>query len=105
MIATNSRYDFMKDSQVKDIDNSIYPDVLSLNYNTFIPREPLTPHEMNDEEVTRVWKLMKDYYGVALWDDIVLTLNGVPHRNLLAERFVIFLPALQDITGSFKKEK
>ena len=42
-------------------------------------------------------------YNECAYDDLVLTLNGVPHKNFLRAGDAIYLPELQDIKRSFAK--
>jgi len=99
-----SRYDFMKAGSVKDTeDGSFYPDVLTLNYNTFSAKNTLTPVELTDIDLEKFWWTVQKRYGTAELDDIVLTLNGVAHKNFLKEGDTIFLPAVNDIETSFKE--
>lgn len=99
-----SRYDFMTDSSVKDTeDGSYYPDVLSLNFNTFKAASALTPLELTDIAIEKFWWTIQKQYGTAEYDDIVLTLNGISHRNFLVEGNILFIPSVADIENSFKR--
>ena len=98
-----SRYDFMTESTQLDIDGSHYPDPLSLNYNGFDPKTALTPIELDDESIRYFWWTTYKVYKTAEYDDLVLTLNGVPHKNFLVEDQVIYFPAITDFQKSFMK--
>ncbi len=97
-----TRYDYMKESSVRDTeDGAFYPDVLTLNLNTFTATEALIPIELTDIDIDKFWWTVQKQYGTAELDDIVLTLNGVTHRNFLEEGQIIFIPAKRDIESSF----
>jgi hypothetical protein len=99
-----SRYDFMDASVVRDTeDNSVYPDPLTLNYNTFKLGNKPRMLELTSSDVDSIWMLIAQHYGTAEYDDMVLTLNGVPHRNLLTEGSILFIPDIKDIETSFRK--
>lgn len=101
-----TRYDFMKQSSVQDTeDKGYYPDVLSLNLNTFKATQALTPKELTDIDIEKFWWTTHKVYGTAEYDDIVLSLNGIPHRNFLKEGSIIFFPAISDIEISLKGSK
>lgn len=99
-----TRYDFMKAGSVKDEDGAYYPDVLTLNYNVFTARQALTPIELTDVDIDKFWWTTQKVLGTAEYDDVVLTLNGVPHRNFLEEGQIIFFPAVSDIESSFGEQ-
>lgn len=102
-----SRYNYMTESNYgfdSVIDDS-YPDPLSLNYLKFNIQSGIPPMVKNIDltNVQRFWKLPIEVYGKAELDDIVLTLNGVEHRNFLEVGDTILFPAEQDIDSSFRK--
>lgn len=99
-----SRYDFMTESVVLDTDFGTFPDVLSLNYNGFKASQALEAIELNDAEIEKFWWTVEKRYGTAEFDDMVLTLNGISHKNFLKEGDIIFIPARVDIFSSFSKE-
>lgn len=94
-----SRYNAMKPSSQKDIDNQPYPDVLSLDFNAFNISIP--PFQFFTTETIR----HKPYLAFArLWgaktaegDDIVLTINNVPHKDLITEGNLIIVPVIRDV--------
>ena len=42
-------------------------------------------------------------YGTRDYEDVVLTLNNIPHKNFLLEFDSIYYPDLSDIKKSFSK--
>lgn len=93
-------------SVVDEVSGSAYPDPLSLNYLNFNWGENLPKKDiMRDNKIIFFWKEAEMCYGEAAWDDIVLTLNGVSHRNFLQVGDVIYFPTSADIKKSFKKER
>lgn len=101
-MATLSRYDFMTEGNTKDEKSgSYYPDPLSLNYLNL--RMSSVPYKdiMDEEKIIHFWNEASSYYQVVGYDDIVLTLNGIPHKNFLNPGDVVYFPALEDIRSSF----
>ena len=102
-----SRYDYMTESDYgfdTTIDDS-YPDPLSLNYLKFNIQSGIPPvlETMNLSNIQRFWKLSQKAYGKVELDDIVLTLNGIEHRNFLKVGDKVMFPSEQDIDNSFRK--
>jgi len=105
-MATNSRYDFMKEGAVIDeITESAWPDPLTLNYHDFeistLPSEDI----LSDSKIMFLWMEAERIYGKACWDDMVLTLNGIPHKNFLNAGDKLYFPSENDIIKSFTKER
>lgn len=106
MDITKSRYDFMKDGVVADeITGSFYPDPLSLNYSDFSMSSVPVKNTMSEKKIIFLWKEAESLYGSPCWDDIVLTLNGIPHKNFLNVGDDLFFPSENDILISFNKER
>lgn len=102
----NSRYNFMEESVVADeVSKSAYPDPLTLNYLNFKLNSTPARDVMTDTKIIYFWKEAENQYGSACWDDIVLTLNGVSHKNLLRQGDVVYFPNLDDIKTSFTKSR
>lgn len=100
-----SRYDYMVDGQVVDIDNEYFPDPLSLNYVAFEPTQPMDPVDLSTEGIKKFWWVVQRTYGEpSFLDDIILTLNGALHRNFLKEGDILFIPIKDDIENSFSKD-
>lgn len=102
-----SRYDFMIDGSVKDsVTGNYYPDPLSLNYLTLsissggIKRM----NNLSDNDILFLWERVSQYYGEPEWDDIVLTVNNIPHINLLKAGEDLILPSEGSIIRSYQKE-
>lgn len=100
-----SRYDFMSDGEVKDAQGRNYPDPLSLNYLNIKLSEKPIKSVLTESDVVSFWDKTAKIYGAAQLDDIVLTVNGVPHRNLLNNGDTIIFPSAKDIKRSFSKER
>lgn len=97
-----TRYDFMRQGVVQDIDRSFYPDVLSLNYNLFTATQALDPVTLDSNQIKRFWLVGQSFYGTEMLEDIPLTLNGVLHKNHLKEGDTLFFPAMDDVINSFE---
>lgn len=101
----STRYDFMKVGNSQDSKTgSYYPDPLSLNYVNFNMTSIPYQDVMSEEKIRFFWKETCEVYGSAIFDDVVLTLNGIPHKNLLNPGDKILFPSVQDITSSYSKE-
>lgn len=101
-----SRYDYMEASKVKDeISNDYFPDVLSLNYLNFKMSDIPNKDIMSDDKINLFWREAYNYYGTCQYDDIVLTLNGIAHKNFLKSGDVIYFPKVSDINSSFAKDR
>ncbi len=94
----------MKPSVVADeIDQDFYPDPLTLNYHAFELRDTVFAVELTDVNILQFWKLVHAYYGTPEYDDVVLGLNNIAHKNFLMPGDVIYIPSYADIERSFKK--
>lgn len=99
-----SRYNFMKASIEEDsVDQNNYPDPLTLNYHEFELKEGVEAIELRDVDILQFWNLIHKKYGTAEYDDIVLELNNIPHKNFLNPGDVIYIPSVRDIERSFIK--
>lgn len=78
-----SRYDFMSDSDVRDIDNENYYDPLSVTYNDVQFTKAPPAYRVKDADITKPWLLMNAQYGRQDMDDVLLTLNGIPYIGSL----------------------
>lgn len=83
--------------------DDVYPDPLSLNYLNFSITSGNMPvsQKLNMSNIQRLWKIPIQLYGRAELDDIVLTLNGVEHRNFLQVGDELLFPDEVDIDRSF----
>lgn len=93
----------MKEGNVLDeVTQTTYPDPLSLNYASLRLEKDIPSQDvMSGNRITFFWKEAEKFYGVAGYDDIVLSLNNIPHRNFLNEGDTIYFPDLEDIKNSF----
>lgn len=99
-----SRYDYMGEGKTRDaITGSYYPDPLTLKYDklelTSVPLKDV----MSTTKIKFLWKEAQSYYGNPHLDDMVLTLNGVPHKNFLKPKDILYFPTEEDIQTSFSK--
>lgn len=99
-----SRYDFMKVSENNEENSQdFYPDPLTLNYHSFELRDGVEAVILNDADILQFWKFIHKKYGSSEYDDIVLGLNNIAHKNFLNPGDVIYIPSKRDIERSFKK--
>lgn len=102
----NSRYSFMTEGSVADeVSKSAYPDPLSLNYLNLDLRSVPVRDKMTDSKIIYFWKEAENQYGAPCWDDIVLTVNSVSHKNFLRQGDIVYFPSSSDITTSFNKSR
>jgi hypothetical protein len=97
-----SRYDMMTSSNTSDIDNQPFPDVLSVDFNSFKYTQPPYQVEPNDSLEKVPYVTASALYGVAAYEDIVFMINNVPHVSLLDNFDIIKFPVLVDIVAFMK---
>ena len=101
-----NRYDFMRPGVVKDEQSgNNFPDPLSLNYLDIKISDRPVSVTLTEQDTMHFWNVANNVYGASHLDDIVLTLNGVPHYNLLETKDTLYFPSETDIARSFKKER
>ncbi len=99
-----SRYDFMQPGNVRDESSfDYYPDPLTLNFHTFTLKEPLEALQLTDSDITKFWWAIHKRYGTAEYDDVILGLNNIAHKNFMKEGDIIYIPSVADIEQSFAK--
>lgn len=96
-----SRYQYMSASSVKDENQNNFPDPLSLNYNNISISKKPDIIFANEGDIKYLWRTTNKVYGTPALDDVVLTLNGYPHKNFLKEGDPIIFPSADDIRTSF----
>lgn len=95
-----SRYKYMSSSIYQDEDGDYFPDPTSINYNDLVASN-ITPIEMTELTCEKVWTLLPTLFGDYIFDDILLSLNRIPHRNMLKPGDIIFSPTVGDIRDTF----
>lgn len=95
-----SRYTYMTQSVYQDIDGDFFPDPTTLNYNNLIAKNIKTI-ELTEITCEKFWIILPTLYGNYELDDILLSINRIPHRNMLRPGDIIFAPTLKDIRESF----
>ena len=101
-MTTYSRYDFMKEGLAQDeVIGSNYPDPLSINYHNIQPTTAIKDR-LTESKIMTFWKEVYDIYGVCGYDDIILTINGVPHKNLLETGDIIYFPDKEYLISKLK---
>lgn len=99
-----SRYDYMQDSDVTDIDNEKFPDPLSATYNDVQFTQVPIQYVIKDKDITKFWLLMKEQYGVQEMDDVLLNINGIPYLGSLRPGNTLFLVDYNDLSN-FNEQK
>lgn len=100
-----SRYDFMKPSTVRDeATGDFYPDPLTLNYHSFVLQDPPTAVQLSTSQIEFFWRTTEEQLGAAELDDVVLSLNGIAHKNFLTEGTTVYFPSRRDLESSFRKK-
>jgi hypothetical protein len=80
-----SRYDIMIDSitGIDPIDQQVYPDPLVIDYAKFQYNEPPYIVDIDERLQTYPYIITNSLYQVAAYDDIIFSINNIPHRSLL----------------------
>ena len=92
-----SRYDLMKQSEVKDAHGNNYPDVLTLNIGKPYFNNPLRKTEVTQQYVTKPYMLTYDEYGICYFDDILYWLNGVSYPFEMQVGETLHIPSFADL--------
>lgn len=99
-----NRYDFMSESSVVDEKTGTYfPDPLTLDYGSFTMSQRPDKEYLVDDKINYFWRTYMEEYGTRDYEDVVLTLNNIPHKNFLMEHSTIYYPDLADVRKSFSK--
>ena len=85
-----SRYDYMKESSVVDIDNENYPDPLSVTYNDIQFTQMPTFQKVTEGDLNKFWLYMYKNYGMVDSDDVLLNINGIPYIGTMNPGDIIF---------------
>ena len=100
MALAGSRYGLMADTNNIDgegVSSDTYPDVLTYfekleGFNQGIPLQ----YEATQLFIQRPYIIMYSYYGIAAFEDLVLTLNNIPYISTLEEGDMVYIPDKQD---------
>lgn len=98
-----SRYSFMKASTYRDIDGNFFPNPASVNFNN-LQASKTTPIELTEYSCEKFWIVPHNLYNVFEFDDVLLSINKIPHKNFLKPGDVLIAPRLEDIEVSFSEE-
>lgn len=81
----NSRYDYMRPSDVMDIDGEFFPDPLTINYQRVLNTTDELPisYALNLYDLKKLWLSYYKQTSSVDMDDILYTVNGIPHVGLL----------------------
>ena len=96
----------MTPSKVFDeVDGEAYPDPLSVKYvNSQLSSLP-EKHTVSILDIEKFWLFMQNNYGVSQYDDILLTLNGVPYIGSLEPGDVIYKISMNDLKNFNAQKK
>ena len=90
-------------SVMDEVSHSYYPDPLSLNYlNLSLSSVPIKD-TMSDSKIIYFWNEAATIYNIMGYDDIVLTINGISHKNFLKPGDMIYFPSFEDMNNSYRK--
>lgn len=92
-----SRYDFMEESKVVDIDNENYFDPLSVSYNDVQFTKVPPQSQVKDGDITKFWLYMKNNYNIQEMDDILLNINAIPYLGSLRPGDALYLVDINDL--------
>lgn len=97
----DSRYQYMKASSVRDINQNNFPDPLSINYNNIsLSKKPEILY-IEESDIKYFWMVSNKIYGAPELEDVALSLNGYSHKNFLEEGDPVIFPDKEDIKASF----
>lgn len=97
----DSRYQYMKASAVRDVNQNNFPDPLSLNYNGIsLSKKPEILY-VEESDIRYLWMVSNKIYGEPELEDVTLSLNGYSHKNFLEEGDPVIFPDKEDIKASF----
>ena len=97
----DSRYQYMKASAVRDVNQNNFPDPLSLNYNGIsLSKKPEILY-VEESDIRYLWMVSNKIYGAPELEDVALSLNGYSHKNFLEEGDPGRVPDKEDIKASF----
>jgi hypothetical protein len=100
-----SRYDFLQEGQVLDIDQQTYPDPLTINYNNGSLTKLPTEYRITSRDLSKWWIFMWEQYQMNEMDDVFLNINGVKYVMDMKPNDVIYKIVPEDIEGYLKNKK
>jgi hypothetical protein len=75
-----SKYDLMTESEYKDPNGNVYPDLATFPINSFKPTTRAIDYQLSEYDILYFYKLIYDFYGdFNFYDDITLWLNDIPY--------------------------
>ena len=88
-----SRYDFMRPSNVEDIDGKQFPDPLTINYQSIIDGAPMLPDaiQIRRPDLKRLWVRYYKETDRTDMDDVIYSANGIEHVGVLEPEDTIYL--------------
>lgn len=84
-----------------DTDNQVWPDPLSVDYTSFTATQAPFVIPTDDRLQHFPYLVMFTLYQQAMYDDIVMMLNNVPHLSKVQQRDSIQAPTFSDLTQFF----
>lgn len=108
----NSIFNLMLDGKVRDEKiRRPYKDVLTLDLSRFEHTQRPFEHTLTLPDLHRPDLLMYKYYSLAMYDDIVMLINGIGHLkdkdsegNYIHLGKTIYIPVLQDVEAFYVNE-
>ena len=101
-----SRYDFMSPGSVVDeVTGNIFPDPISFNYLALKVSETPQRMVMSETDPMFFWDVVNSIYDKPELDDIILTINGISHKNFLKAGDTVLFPSFSDINNSYTTVK
>lgn len=98
-----SRYDLMTGSptQTDPADNQVWPDPLSVDFTSFTLTQAPFILQPDDRLEEYPYLVMYSIYVSAQYDDIILSLNNVPHISKVQNFPSIQCPVFSDLAQFF----
>lgn len=110
-----TRYNLLEESNVYDIDNESFPDVLSFNYREILEDKtnfstpPLVLEVPNDFVASYFYYIYNMYPDICLsnskvyLDDILLNLNNIAYRNNIKENDKFYFFTKEDLLDFLRR--
>ena len=95
-----SRYSYMIQGKYKNGNGEYFPDPTTLNYNV-LEAKNISTVEITELTCQKLWTVLPKLFDIYELDDILLSVNGVAHRNFLKPGDVLFAPSREDIESSY----
>lgn len=94
-----SRYDYMRTSNVEDIDGEQYPDPLTIDYQSVVEHTTGVPRSftLSLPDLKKLWVKHYKETNRTEMDDVLYSVNGIEHVGVLEPEDTITLYDVYDV--------